>query len=203
MASQNSHPSTSNINSTITQPMILLSSITNLVSVKLDHSNYMLWKFQICSTLSAYALFDIVDGTYPCPDKYYKDSDGILSLQVNPEYLQWCAKDQALISMISATLSQSALSLVIGQKSAKGVWDSLERRYTSLSRSNVLGLKRDLNNIKKNTDSISVYMQKIKECKDKLEAVGVIMEDEELLHIVLDGLPQNFLSFMFSNEDQK
>ena len=101
-------------NSTITQPMILLSSITNLVSVKLDHSNYMLWKFQICSTLNAYTLFDIVDGTYPCLDKYYKDSNGILSLQVNPEYLQWCAKDQALISMISATLSQSALSLVIG-----------------------------------------------------------------------------------------
>jgi hypothetical protein len=97
--------------------------------------------------------------------------------------------------MISATLSQSALSLVIGQKSTKGVWDSLERHYTSLSRSNVLGLKKDLNNIKKNTDSISVYMQKIKECKDKLEAVGVIMEDEELLHIVLDGLPQNFYHF--------
>ena len=172
--------------------MILLSSITNLVSVKLDHSNYMLWKFQICSTLNAYALFDIVDGTYPCPNKYYKDIDGILSLQVNHEYLQWCAKDQVLISMISATLSQLALSLVISQKSAKGVWDSLERRYTSMSRTNVLGLKRDLNNIKKNIDSISVYMQKIKECKDKLEAVGVIMEDEELLHIVLDGLPQNF-----------
>ena len=73
--------------------MILLSSITNLVSVKLDHSNYMLWKFQICSTLSAYALLDIVDGTYPCPDKYNKDSNEILSLQVNPEYLQWCGKD--------------------------------------------------------------------------------------------------------------
>jgi hypothetical protein len=97
--------------------------------------------------------------------------------------------------MISATLSQSALSLVIGQKPAKGVWDSLERRYTSLSRSNVLGLKRGLNNIKKNTYSISVYMLKIKECKDKLEAVGVIMEDEESLHIVLDGLPQNFYYF--------
>uniref|UniRef100_A0A2N9FGX9 Reverse transcriptase Ty1/copia-type domain-containing protein n=1 Tax=Fagus sylvatica TaxID=28930 RepID=A0A2N9FGX9_FAGSY len=196
MASQTSQSSsTSNTNTTITQPMILLSSSTNLVSVKLDPSNYMLWKFQICSTLSAYALFDIVDGTYPCPEKYNKDSNGNLSLQVNPEYLQWCAKDQALISMISATLSQSALSLVIGQKSAKGVWDSLERRYTSLSRSNVLGLKRDLNNIKKNTDSISVYMLKIKECKDKLEVVGVIMEDEELLHIVLDGLPQNFYHF--------
>ena len=122
MASQTSQSSsTSNTNTTITQPMILLSSITNLVLVKLDHSNYMLWKFQICSTLSAYALFDIVAGTYPCPEKYNKDSNGNLSLQVNLEYLQWSAKDQALISMISATLSQSALSLVTGQKSAKGV----------------------------------------------------------------------------------
>ena len=59
----------------------------------------------------------------------------------------------------------------------------------------MLGLKKDLNNIKKNTNSISVYMLKIKECKDKLEVVGVIMEDGELLHIVLDGLPQNFHHF--------
>ena len=59
----------------------------------------------------------------------------------------------------------------------------------------MLGLKKDLNNIKKNTNSISVYMLKIKECKDKLEVVGVIMEDGELLHIVLDGLPQNFYHF--------
>jgi hypothetical protein len=38
-------------------------------------------------------------------------------------------------------------------------------------------------------------MQKIKECKDKLEAVGVFIEDEELLHIVLDGLPTEFYPF--------
>jgi hypothetical protein len=29
--------------------------------------------------------------------------------------------------MISATLSPSALALVIGQKSAKGVWDTIEK----------------------------------------------------------------------------
>ena len=97
--------------------------------------------------------------------------------------------------MISATLSPSALALVIGQKSAKRVWDTLDKRFTSFSRSNVLGLKRDLKNIKKNNDSIHVYMQKLKECKDKLEAVGVFIEDEELLHIILDGLPTEFYPF--------
>jgi hypothetical protein len=116
-------------------------------------------------------------------------------LIVNPEFLQWSAKDQALISMIGATLSNSALALVIGQQSAKGVWDTLEKRFTSFSRSNVLSLKRDLNSIKKNNDNVNIYMQKIKECKDKLEAVGVFIEEEEVLHIVLDGLSDEFYPF--------
>jgi hypothetical protein len=38
-------------------------------------------------------------------------------------------------------------------------------------------------------------MQKLKECKDKLEAVGIFIEDEELLHIILDGLPTEFYPF--------
>jgi hypothetical protein len=138
--------------------MILLSNITNLVSVKLDFSNYMLWKFQITSTLKAYHLLDVVDCSYPCPEMYSRDSNGTLTSVVNSEFLQWSAKDQALISMIGATLSNSALALVIGQQFAKVVWDTLEKRFMSFSRSNVLSLKRDLNSIKKNNDNVNIYM---------------------------------------------
>ena len=49
------------------------------------------------------------------------------------------------MSMISATFYHLSLSLVLGQTIAKGVWDTLERCYTSVSRSNILGLKRELN----------------------------------------------------------
>ena len=38
-------------------------------------------------------------------------------------------------------------------------------------------------------------LAKIKDCRDKLVTVGVHIEDEELLHIVLDGLPQGYYSF--------
>jgi hypothetical protein len=175
--------------------MILLSNITNLVSVKLNQTNYMLWKFQITSTLKTYKLLDVVNGSYPCPEMYIRDTNGAATSVVNRDFIQWDTKDQALISMISATLSPSALALVIGQKSAKSVWDTLEKRFTSFSRSNILSLKRDLHSIKKNSDSINVYMQKIKECKDKLEAVGVFVEDEELLHIVLNSLPTEMYPF--------
>ena len=54
-------------------------------------------------------------------------------------------KDRALMLMISATLYHLALALVLGQTIAKGVWDTSERCYTYMSRSNILGLKRELN----------------------------------------------------------
>lgn len=45
------------------------------------------------------------------------------------------------------------------------------------------------------TDTIDAYFQKIKQIRDKLAVVSVFLDDEELLHIALDGLPSAFNSF--------
>ena len=64
-----------------------------------------------------------------------------------------------------------------------------------------MNLKGEIHNIKKGTDSMDVYLQRIKVVKDKLMAigklmvVGVLIGDEELLHIALKGLPKDFNSF--------
>jgi hypothetical protein len=100
-----------------------------------------------------------------------------------------------LFSLISSTLSPSAISLVMGQMSALGIWRVIKNRYTSISRSSVVNLKRELNNIKKGNDSVTQYLQKIKEARDKLTNVGIHIDDEEILHIVLQGLPSEFHSF--------
>ena len=44
-------------------------------------------------------------------------------------------------------------------------------------------------------DSIDGYFQKIKQARDRLVAVSVFMDDEELLHIILNGLPSEYDSF--------
>ena len=100
--------------------------------------------------------------------------------------------------MISSTLSPSAISLVMGQTSASCIWKIIVNRYTSVSRSNIVNLKRELNSIKKNSDSVIDYLQKIKEARNKLVSVGVHIDDEEMLHIVLQGLPSEFHSFTFA-----
>uniref|UniRef100_A0A2N9J6U8 Uncharacterized protein n=1 Tax=Fagus sylvatica TaxID=28930 RepID=A0A2N9J6U8_FAGSY len=139
-------------------PMILLSNISNLVSVKLDQSNYVLWKYQITSILKAYSVLGFVDGSQQCPPQL--------------------------------STKNEALSLVVRQTTAHGVWSILEKRYTLISRSNILNLKMDLHNIRKETtDSVNTFLQKIKEVRDCLAAVGVQIDNKEILHIVLKGLP--------------
>jgi hypothetical protein len=56
----------------------------------------------------------------------------------------------------------------------------------------------ELHDVKKNTDTIIQYLQRIKEVRDKLAAVGTLIDDEDLLHIVLKGLSSEYEYFSFA-----
>ncbi|XP_050289890.1 uncharacterized protein LOC126728052 [Quercus robur] len=58
-----------------------------------------------------------------------------------------------------------------------------------------MNLKGELHNIRKSCDSVDLYLQKIKVVRDKLMVVGIILGDEELLHIAIKGLPKEFSAF--------
>ena len=61
-----------------------------------------------------------------------------------------------------------------------------------------MSLQNELNAIKKGSDSIDSYFQKIKQSCDKLATVSVFLDDEELLHIALDRLPSKYDSFSYA-----
>uniref|UniRef100_A0A2N9ETY9 Reverse transcriptase Ty1/copia-type domain-containing protein n=1 Tax=Fagus sylvatica TaxID=28930 RepID=A0A2N9ETY9_FAGSY len=96
----------------------------------------------ITSTLKAYKLLDMVDGSYPCPEMYNRDTSGNPIL--NFDFIQWDTKDQALISMICATLSPLALALVIAMRTRN---DSISFEELHVL---MLGEEKSLN---KNTES--------------------------------------------------
>ena len=48
-----------------------------------------------------------------------------------------------------------------------------------------MNLKGQIRNIKKGTASVDLYLERIKVVKDKLMVVGILVDDEELLHIAL------------------
>ena len=138
---------------------------------------------------------ELLDETQLIPKKFLKDLSGTVTTIVNPDYLVWKLKEKALVTFISSTLTPSILTLTMGCHSAMEVWRVLENHFSSISRSHIMNLKGELHNIRKGTDSVDLYLQKIKIVRDKLMAVGVILDDEELLHIALKCLPKDYNAF--------
>lgn len=134
----------------------LLPGVCNIVSVKLADNNYATWHFQMHSLLKGHGLLRYVDGTLPCPSQYVISEDGCLS--PSDEYDAWLEQDSNLISLITATISSEALAQVVGCTTALEVWNTLNDRYATISRSNVVQLKSNLQSIEKGSDSIEKYL---------------------------------------------
>ena len=193
-SSSSSFPSSSSVN-VLNQPLLLLSNMANMMTIKLDNTNYIVWRHQITMVLKTYSLFELIEKPQLIPDQYLKDLSGAYTTVVNPDFLIWKSKEKALLTFTSSILTPTILAITMGCSSALKVWKVLENRFSSISRSHVLNLKGEFHNIKKGTDLVDLYLQKIKVVRDKLLAVGVIMDDEELLHITLKGLLKEYNAF--------
>lgn len=114
---------------------------------------------------------------------------------MNPDYQTWRIRDKALLSLINSTLTPQVFSLVVGIKNAQEVWNTLDQRFTSISIVNILNLKLELQSLKKGNESVNGFLQKIKITRDKLLAVGVVVNNEKLICIVLKDLSTEFAHF--------
>ena len=166
-------------------PLLLLSNMSNLMSIKLDYTNYIPWKHQLITILEAYSLVEHIDGPTSQPGQFLLDAQGHLTTNVNPEFQTWKVKDKALLSLINSTLTPQVFSLVVGNTTSREVWNTLEWRSTSTSRANILNLKLELQSLKKGSNSVNNFLQKIKIARDKLLVVGVVVDNEELICIIL------------------
>ncbi|KAK4608149.1 hypothetical protein RGQ29_001815 [Quercus rubra] len=117
MAASTSSSSVSIMN----QPLLLLSNMSNIMTVKLDNTNYVVWKHQITMVFETYSLFELLEDPQLIPEK---------------------SKEKAFLTFMSSTLSPSILALIVGCSTAMEAWKVLENRFSSISRSHILNLKR-------------------------------------------------------------
>lgn len=94
--------------STVTIPptlAFLVSNFHSLVNIKLDGSNFLLWKTQVERFLGH------VDGTVPFPSSQIRSStDEMVS---NPEFALWKLIDSQLLAYLTASLSQSTIAICV------------------------------------------------------------------------------------------
>ena len=141
--------SSDQFSSSASSPMVI-NNIVDLIPIKLDGTNYLMWRSLFEPILRGQNLMYHVDGS-------------VSSLSCDsPEFHLWYVTNQALLSWINATPSLSALPYTIGTTSAKEAWDKLARRFGKITSAHVLSLRKQLHNIKKGSLSMGDYLQRFK-----------------------------------------
>ena len=81
--------SSSSIIHGVNPSLLLLSNMANMVTVKLDYNNYMVWRHQIEVILVAYSMINFIDDDDHALDPFLKDSSGNFTTKANLEFFQW------------------------------------------------------------------------------------------------------------------
>uniref|UniRef100_K4AVA3 Retrotransposon gag domain-containing protein n=1 Tax=Solanum lycopersicum TaxID=4081 RepID=K4AVA3_SOLLC len=101
---------------------------------------------------------------------------------------RWYRQDQLLRSALIASLSTKVVSLVNADETSYGVWNNLCRMYAKPSRAQILSLKDSLTRATKGTQSMSAYLQHIKQLVTLNSTKTAITLDDVTLY-VLNVLP--------------
>ncbi|KAF3786733.1 Retrovirus-related Pol polyprotein from transposon TNT 1-94 [Nymphaea thermarum] len=193
---------------------ILSSSfLSQLISQKLNHSNYLTWKRQIVPFIKSHRLYGHIDGTTPAPPQYIDrevkrtvvaDQGGGASAgseirfeyetvtENNPAYEVWLAHNQSLVAYITSTLSEEVLGGVDDDLTALELWSTLATTYSQVSEARFLQLRRQFQDIKRGTRTVLEYLNEIKSVSDQLAAIGHPVSDKDKVQQALSGLGTKF-----------
>ena len=78
---QNPLSQSNNLPSPVTTPFFSFSSMNQPLTIKLDNGNYLIWNNQLLNVIIANGLDDFIDGSQPCPPRFFDLQQQIL----NPE----------------------------------------------------------------------------------------------------------------------
>ncbi|KAB2611864.1 hypothetical protein D8674_019896 [Pyrus ussuriensis x Pyrus communis] len=168
---------------------LTIQNIGSMVPIKLKQSNYLPWCTLFAPILRRYRLLGIVDGTEPCPSPLMPDRT------LNSAFEVWYEKDQNLLIWFNSTLSEEVNPFTVGVSSSRDLWLKLEQRFGGIFDAHVHQLRSRLQSIQKGSQSMSDYLQELKEISDSLTAARAPISDRDLIAAILAGLPDDFESF--------
>eukprot|EP00253_Pinus_taeda_P033973 PITA_33973 len=139
-------------------------------------SNYIAWKDRMEAVLDDNGLKEFIDADVPKPTDV-------------PQVRDWQKKTTKCRRILLEGVRDHIVSSLHGNASPLLMWKALKDLYQSKSDQRKLALKDKLRNIKcEKGDSMPKYLTKFTQCRDELGSVGVTVDDEDLVSLVLLGL---------------
>ncbi|KAK2435547.1 hypothetical protein QL285_020595 [Trifolium repens] len=101
-----------------------------------------------------------------------------------------------LFTWLLSTISDGVLPRVLNCKHSHEVWDKIHKYFNSVLKSRARQLGSELKNTKKRARSVNKYLIRIKSIVNSLIAVGDVVSEQEQVDAILEGLPEEFNSFV-------
>ncbi|KAI0520010.1 hypothetical protein KFK09_007475 [Dendrobium nobile] len=189
--------------SEVSQPCLLsaslkfiVSNINKIVQNQLTQENYLVWRSQILNIFRANAFDHFLDLSIPPPPQTISHSDG--STHPNNLFQQWHLTDQNLAASLCSTISSAILPYVVNLESTADIWNLLQNHFQATNRSKVIQLKNTLHNISLKNMTMSQYLSEIKNLVDQIAASGSVVDNEDIILYIINGLPSSYQSFKTS-----
>jgi hypothetical protein len=133
----------------------------------------------VLSLLQCQHLLGYVDGFIKPPSATIGSDD---SATINPAFAKWQQTDQLVLSLLLTSLTEQAMSAVVGLTSSHDVWYTLETTFNHRSKSRELCFKDELQDMKKDTRFVVEYSREFKSVCDQLAAMGRSVDNLDKIH---------------------
>ncbi|KAH1147514.1 hypothetical protein GYH30_042596 [Glycine max] len=176
-------------------------SFPNTIAEKFDDSNYFHWQQHVEPVIKAHKLQCFV--VNPVIPPHHLTEDDSIADRVNPEYEAWEVQDQTLLVWLQSTFSKSVLSHVLGSNHSYQVWDKIHEYFCLHTKSHARQLRTAMRAVSLEGKSIKEYLQKIKSYVDELAGVGVLVQHEEYVYALLEGILSDYAPVISVIESKK
>ena len=167
--------------------------VSSFVTLKLNNSNYLLWKTQFESLLSCQKLIGFVNGVVSPPPRTRSEVSGDTTVEVeNPQYESWFCTDQLVRSWLFGTLSVEVLGYVHNLQTSRDVWISLAENFNKSSVVREFALRRNLQLLTKKEKSLSAYCRDFVAICDALSSIGKPIDESMKIFGFLNGLGREY-----------
>ncbi|CAE5962997.1 unnamed protein product [Arabidopsis arenosa] len=167
--------------------------VSSSVTLKLNDSNYLLWKTQFESLLRSQKLLGFVTGQIGPPEATVTVTvNGAVVTTPNPDFEAWTCTDQLIKSWIFGTLTEEVLGYVHGLATSQEVWLSLADNFNQSFIAREFDLRRRLQLLTNRGKDFLVYCQKFRAICDQLSSIGKPVEESMKIFTFLNGLGREY-----------
>ena len=165
-----------------------MATLTNLMlegNQRFNGSNYNIWKQRMLTIFEYRRLDQLILGKELRPGTAGTDQD------------KFDDRNREAVMLLKLSVADDQLPQIPSGKTAAEIWQQLKELHETSDKSRAFFLKNQLFSIMMDEHmSLQEHLNKIKDIRDQLEAIGRTMEEEDMVVITLKSLPKSYEHFI-------